>query len=74
MRREFRNLYRHPDDAFGAMDMHGSGFVTMPKFLSSIVCKRIEENTKKLAINQKVNQTPSMISDQIMATKGFKIT
>ena len=63
-----------PDDAFGAMDMHGSGFVTMPKFLSSIVCKRIEENTKKLAINQKVNQTPSMISDQIMATKGFKIT
>ena len=51
MRKEFRNLYRHPDDAFGALDKNGTGCVTIEKFMQTIICKRIVDNCKKSGVN-----------------------
>lgn len=43
LRREFRNLYRHPDMAFGALDMTGIGRVDLTTLLESLVCKNIQK-------------------------------
>lgn len=47
LRKEFRNLYRHPDVAFGSMDMTGTGKVNMETFGKSQVWDRIQENLRK---------------------------
>ncbi len=47
LRKEFKSLYRHPDVAFGSMDMTGSGFIDLNKFCSSIVSQKIIENGRK---------------------------
>jgi len=47
LRYEFKNAYRHPDMAFGAMDMTGTGIVNIEAFMQSCVIKRIEEATKR---------------------------
>ena len=46
MRKEFRNLFRHSDAAFGSMDMHGTGCIDINRFMKSIMCKRIEEKSR----------------------------
>ena len=50
IRKEFRNLYRHSDAAFGAMDKEGNGFIDINMFMKSMVCKRVEENSRKCLI------------------------
>lgn len=47
LRKEIRELYRHPDIAFGALDLKGTGIVNIESFLSSIVCRRVTENSRK---------------------------
>ena len=46
IRKEFRNLYRHSDVAFGTMDKGGTGQIDIDLFMKSMVCKRVEENSK----------------------------
>ena len=43
IRKEFRNLYRHSDVAFGTMDNSGTGKIDIDMFMKSMVCKRVEE-------------------------------
>lgn len=47
LRKEIRDLYRHPDIAFGALDLKGTGIVNIESFLSSLVCRRVVENSRK---------------------------
>lgn len=47
LRREFRNLYRHPDIAFGTLDSTGTGKVNMETFGKSQVWDRIQETLRK---------------------------
>lgn len=49
LRKEFRNLYRHPDIAYGSLDMTGTGKVNMETFAKSQVWDRIQENLRKMA-------------------------
>lgn len=46
IRKEFRNLYRHSDVAFGSMDKSGTGKIDIELFMKSMVCKRVEENSR----------------------------
>lgn len=39
IRKQLFNVYRHSDDAFGAMDMSGKGFININDFLNVVSMK-----------------------------------
>ena len=51
LRKEFRELYRHSDMAFGSMDMSGTGVIDIARFMNSIACQRLVENSRKNRIS-----------------------
>ena len=45
LRKEIRNLYRGADKAYNALDFSGIGYITERDFLTSLICKRMINNT-----------------------------
>ena len=41
MSKEFRNLYRSAETAYGSLDFHGKGYITLDQFLNGIVVKNL---------------------------------
>ena len=44
VRYELNAIYRHPDDAFGAMDMEGKGYIDTNDFIKAQGTRRIITN------------------------------
>lgn len=44
VRHELNAIYRHPDDAFGAMDMEGKGHIDINDFIKAQGTRRIISN------------------------------
>ena len=56
LRKQLFDIYRHSDNAFGAMDMSGKGYINTNDFQNAVAMKRIIDNFNNTAKAYKISR------------------